>query len=97
MAEDIQEEVTEPSGEVTHYYGKPMVAVVKLTERVRNGDRIKVKGATTDFTMTVQGMRNEEEQEIDEAAAGELVAFKTPDVARPGDKIWLIMREVESE
>jgi hypothetical protein len=85
---------TEPSGEVTHYFGKPMVAVVKLLEALKNGDRILVKGATTEFTMTVEGMRNEQELEISEAAAGELVAFKTPEVARKGDKIWLTMREV---
>ena len=85
---------TEPSGEITHYYGKPMVAVVKLAEDLKNGDRILVKGGTTEFTMTVAGMRNEAEQPIDTAKAGELVAFRTPEVARPGDKIWLTMREV---
>jgi ribosomal 50S subunit-recycling heat shock protein len=97
MCEDCGCGHTDPSGEVTHFYGRPMVAVVKLAEAIKNGDKIKVEGATTEFTMTVQGMRNEQEQEIEEAAAGELVAFKTPEVARPGDKIWLTMREVESE
>ncbi len=85
---------TEQSGEITHFYAKPMVAVVKLSETIKNGDKIQVKGATTDFTMTVQGMRNEAEQEIDHGHADELVSFKTPEIARPGDKIWLSMREV---
>ncbi len=85
---------TEPSGEITHYYGKPQVAVVKLAEELKNGDKILIQGATTDFQMTVDGMRNEQEQEITEAAKGDLISFRTPEIARPGDKIWLTMREV---
>jgi hypothetical protein len=83
-----------PSGEITHFYGKPMVAVVRLSEEIRNGDKIRIKGGTSEFTMTVEGMRNEQEQLIDSAKIGELVAFKTPEVARPGDHVFLVMREV---
>jgi putative protease len=79
-------------GEITHFYAKPSVAVIKLDEEMRNGDQIRIKGSTTDLTMTVQGMRNEQEQEIDTAKAGELIAFRTPDKVRPGDKIFLVMR-----
>ena len=78
----------EPSGEITHYFGKPMVAVVRLSSKLAIGDKIQVRGATTDFEMSVAGMRNEAEQEIESAEPGELVAFKTPEVARPGDKIY---------
>jgi hypothetical protein len=94
MCEDCGCGHTEPSGEITHYFGKAMVAVIKLGERMKNGDTIRVQGSTTDFTMTVRGMRNESEQEIDEAQIGEVVAFRTPEIARPGDKVWLVMREV---
>jgi hypothetical protein len=79
---------TQPIGEVTHYYGKPMVAVVRADGLIKNGDPVRIKGNTTDFTMTVQGMRNEQEQEIDSAHSGELIAFRTPEVARPGDKLY---------
>ncbi len=86
---------TQSCGEITHFYKKPMVAVVMLEEDIKDGDKIQVRGATTDFTMTVQGMRNEAEQEIDHAHAGELVAFRTPELVRPGDQIWLVLREVK--
>ena len=82
--------MTEPVAEVTHYYGKPMVAVVRLGSKLSNDDMICIKGATTDFEMTVKGMRNEAEAEVDSAEAGEMVAFKTPDVARPGDKVYMV-------
>ncbi len=88
---------TETMGEVTHFYAKPSVAVVKLDEAMKNGDDIQIKGSTTDFMMTVQGMRNEQEQEIDSSDAGELVAFRTPDKARPGDKVYLSKREISSD
>jgi len=81
---------TEPSGEITHYFGKPMVAVVKLAATLSNGDKICIKGGTTDFEMTVGGMRNEAEKPIESAVAGELVAFKTPEIAREGDKVWIV-------
>jgi hypothetical protein len=97
MCEDCGCGQTEPIGEITHYYGKPMVAVVRCDAPVRNGDTIQVKGSTTDFLMTVVGMRNEAEQEIEEAKPGETVAFRTPEKARPGDKIFLSKREVTSE
>jgi len=83
-------------GEITHFYAKPSVAVVRLDDEMRNGDKIQIKGNSTDFTMTVMGMRNEQEQEIDSANPGELVAFHTPEKIRPGDKLYLIMREISS-
>jgi translation elongation factor EF-1alpha len=79
---------TQPIGEVTHYYGKPMVAVIRADGVIKNGDSVRIKGGTTDFTMTVQGMRNEQEQEIESAHSGELIAFRTPEIARPGDKLY---------
>ncbi|MCK4719540.1 U32 family peptidase C-terminal domain-containing protein [bacterium] len=86
-------DATEPVGEVTHYYGKPMVAVIELSGEISNGDKIEVKGATTEFVMTVEGIRNDAEEPVEVGNAGEKVAFKTPEKARPGDKIWLIKDE----
>jgi translation elongation factor EF-1alpha len=81
---------TLPIGEVTHYYKKPMVAVVRADGVIKNGDEIRIKGGTTEVTMTVQGMRNEQEQEIDSAQSGELIAFRTPEIVRPGDKVYRV-------
>ena len=91
MCEECGCGMTEPAGEITHYFGKAMVAVVRLNDRIKNGDKILVKGTTTEFTMIVKGLRNEAEQEIEEGQKGELVAFRTDDKARPGDKIQLVM------
>ena len=87
MDESHDNGMTEPCGEVTHFYAKPMVAVVRLTAKLANGDKVKIMGATSDFEMTVKGIRNEDEQEVDSAESGEMIAFKTPEIARPGDKV----------
>jgi len=88
---------TEPSGEITHFYKKPMVAVAKLTESIKVGDTIKIQGATSDFSMTVNGLRNDKEKEVEKGEKDDLVAFKVTEIARPGDKLWLVMREVAEE
>ena len=80
-------------GEVTHYYSKPKVVVIRADGLIKNGEQLRVKGHTTDFTMTVQGMRDEQEQEIESAHSGQLIAFRTPDVARPGDMIYRVEGE----
>ena len=36
-------------GEVTHYWGKIVVAGIKLTATLSQGDSIRIKGATTDI------------------------------------------------
>ncbi len=93
MCKDCGCELTEPTGLVTHFYAMPMVAVVKCLTPLKNGDNVRIKGATSDFSMTVDGMRNEAEESIDESAEGDLVAFKTPELARSGDKVYIVTAE----
>jgi hypothetical protein len=77
-----------PIGEVTHFYKQPSVVVIRADGVIKNGDKIIIKGATTFVEMVVEGMRNEQEQEIDHAHSGELIAFHTPEATRPGDKVY---------
>jgi hypothetical protein len=93
MCEDCGCDYTTPAGEVTHFFGKPMVVVIKCDQALHNGDEIQIKGSTTEFTMTVGGMRNEAEEEVDHCHTGELCAFKSSETARPGDKVYLYKRE----
>ena len=45
-------------GVVTHYFGEPSVAVVKLeTGTLRVGDTIHIRGHTTDFEQTVGSLQ----------------------------------------
>ena len=53
----------EKVGVVTHYFGKPGVAIIKATDAgLKVGDTIHIKGHTTDHTQLVEHM------EVDHAA-----------------------------
>jgi len=44
-------------GTVTHYFPKVRAAVIKLKASLANGDVIKIKGHTTDFTQAVNSLQ----------------------------------------
>jgi putative protease len=47
-----------PVGVVTHYFGEPSVAIVKLkTGTLRVGDTIHIRGHTTDFEQKVESLQ----------------------------------------
>lgn len=62
-------------GEVTHYYEKIQVAIIKLASPIKVGDSIKFKHADSEFTQTVQSMELEHSK-IDSAKKGTEVGLK---------------------
>jgi putative protease len=47
-------------GTITHYFGKPGVAIIKATDAgLKVGDTIHIKGHTTDHTQLVESMQVE--------------------------------------
>lgn len=74
------------TGEITHYFDRIGVAVVKLTDTLKVGDKIQVKGATTDFTQTIESMQIEHEQ-VQKAGKGQSIGLKTAEKARQGDTV----------
>ncbi len=50
-------------GIVTHYFGKVGVAIIKATEApIAVGDRIHIKGHTTDHTQVIESIQSEHQQ-----------------------------------
>lgn len=74
-------------GEVTHFFDKIGVAIVKLSAPLKVGDKIKVKGSTTDFDQDVESMQVNHAN-IEEARAGDEVGIKVADKAREGDEVF---------
>ena len=64
MAEE-QEQEARLVGSISHYFGRISVGIIDLTDTLRVGDTIHVKGATTDFTQTIESMQLEHQQ-VDE-------------------------------
>ena len=44
-------------GEVSDFFAHPVVAGIELTAALRVGDKIHIKGHTTDFEMTVDSIQ----------------------------------------
>ena len=65
-------EEQKPIGEVTHYFNKLEVAIVKFNKSVSVGDSVQFKGATTDFTHKIDSMQVDHE-EADKAKKGQEV------------------------
>ena len=74
-------------GEITHYFGKIGVAVVKLEDVLKVGDTIKITDGGTEFTQTVESMQIEHQQ-VQEAKAGESVGLKMGQKVREGYKVY---------
>jgi len=76
-------------GEITHFFADINVAVIELTDTLKEGDKIKVEGATTDFEHEVRSMEIEHEQ-VEKAEAGQSIGLKIPKRAREGDTVYKI-------
>jgi len=74
-------------GNVTNFYSKISVAVVQLTAPVNVGDKILIKGDTTNFEQMIESMQIEH-QNIPRAEAGQSIGLKVKDRVRPGDVVY---------
>jgi putative protease len=76
-------------GRVTRFFDKISVAVIELSDTLKAGDRIKIKGATTDFEQEVDSMQIEHET-LEEATAGQTIGMKVSDKVRTNDRVFVI-------
>jgi putative protease len=80
-------------GVVDNYFSKIGVAAIKITEgSLSLGDRIMVKGATSDFTQVVESMQVDH-KDVETAEAGDLVGIKVIDKVRGNDTVYLLTGE----
>ncbi len=79
----------EKVGDVTHYYGRIGVAVVRLSAPLRVGDRIAIRGMTTNFEQAVESMEIEHKP-VEEADPGSSIGLKVLEKVRAGDIVYRI-------
>ncbi|MEM1508055.1 MAG: translation elongation factor-like protein [Candidatus Bathyarchaeia archaeon] len=77
-------------GKVTHYFTKIGVAVISLTDTLSVGDRILIRGTTTNFEQTVESMQIEHKN-VNVAYSGQSVGLKVSQRVREGDKVYKIL------
>ena len=78
-----------PKGKIFSYFSKVGVAALKLTKKLKKGDKIHIKGFTTDFTQTVDSMQTDGEDR-EEANSGDEIGIKVKEKVRPNDSIFLV-------
>jgi len=77
-------------GKITHYFGKIGVGIIELTDSLRVGDTIHVKGHTSDFNQQVVSMQKEH-VEVTEATAGDAIGIKVDQKVHVNDNIYRVL------
>ena len=76
-------------GVVKDYFAHIGVAGIDLEGTLRAGDRIHIKGHTTDLELPVESMQIEHES-VQEAKSGDAIGIKVPDRCRGGDVVYKV-------
>ena len=76
-------------GEVSDFFARPVVAGIELTAPLKLGDKIHIKGHTTDIELTVDSMQINNVN-VNEAKARDSVGIKLDERVRRGDKVYKI-------
>jgi translation elongation factor EF-1alpha len=76
-------------GKVMDFFARPVVAGIEMTDTMKVGDKIHIKGHTTDIEMVVASMQIDNKN-VELAKQGDSVGIKVPDRVRPGDAVYKV-------
>jgi translation elongation factor EF-1alpha len=76
-------------GKVSDFFAHPVVAGIELTAPLKVGDKIRIKGHTTDLELTVGSMQVDNAN-VAEAKKGDSIGVKVPERVRKGDTVYKI-------
>lgn len=76
-------------GKVSSYFSHVGVAAIKLSGKLKVGDKVHIKGHTSDFEVKI-GSIQIERKEVKEAKKGDHIGIKVPDKVRPNDAVFLV-------
>lgn len=79
----------EEIGGVSDFFAHPVVAGIDLTARLKVGDKIHIKGHTTDLEFVVDSMEINNAP-VTEAKAGDAIGIKVSERVRRGDKVYKV-------
>ena len=76
---------------IVKFFAKPSVAALEVTSgNIKNGDLLRYKGHTTDFTEEITSMEIDN-QTVDEAKVGDLIGVKVKERVRENDKVYKVV------
>lgn len=76
-------------GKVDDFFSRPVVAGITLTGTLKKGDKVHIKGHTTDLEFEVASMQIDNAN-VEEAKTGDAVGIKVPDRVRAGDAVYKV-------
>jgi translation initiation factor IF-2 len=78
-------------GVIVKFFAKPGVAAIEVRSgSIKNGDLLKFKGHTTDFSEKISSMEIDNKP-VEEAPAGSLVGIKVKERVRENDKVYKVV------
>jgi len=76
-------------GTVSSYFSHVDVAAIKLSKGLKVGDKVHLKGHTTDFEVDIKEMQIEKDS-VEKAKKGDHIGIKVTEKVRPNDKVFLV-------
>lgn len=79
----------EEIGRVSDFFARPVVAGIDLTAPLKVGEKIRIRGSTTDLELVVESMEIQN-QPVKEGKPGDAVGVKVPERVRRGDRVYRV-------
>jgi acyl-CoA hydrolase len=79
-----------PIGRVIHYFDRLGVAGIELTDPLRVGDVIHIRGRTTDFVQSAESIELDR-QRVNQAPAGAQIGLLVDQRTRVGDEVYRVI------
>ena len=76
-------------GKVSDFFAHVVVAGIDMTGSLKVGDKIHIKGHTTDIEMNVDSMQIDNKN-VTEAKKKQSIGIKVPERVRPGDVVYKV-------
>ena len=77
-------------GKITHFFGHVNVGIIELSDVLKVGDTVHIKGHTSDFTQKVTSMQIEH-ADVNEAKAGDAAGIKIEQKVHEHDSVYKVM------
>jgi translation elongation factor EF-Tu-like GTPase len=77
-------------GTVSDFFARPVVAAIELTAPLKVGEKIHIKGHTTDLELVVNSMQINNVN-VQEGKAGDSIGVKVGERVRKGDSVFKVV------
>ena len=76
-------------GRISDFFAHPVVAGIELSGKIKLGDKIHIKGHTTDLELTINSMQIDR-VDVSQAKTGDSIGVKVAERVRSGDKVYKV-------